>query len=145
MKIRKATKKDAEEIAQTELDSGYSHGKDFDSLKRTKELLEDEKWVVFVAVIDEKIVGYRAFEIKDGIADSGYLAIRKNYQHKGFGKKLLEHSINYAKNKCCKLMRIYVRDSNEIAKKLYEKLGFEVKKSFVHNKKVKIEMVKKLI
>lgn len=145
MKIRKATKKDAEEIAQVEIDSGYPHGDDFDALKRTKELFEDKNWIILVGLVNGKIIGYRAFELKDRVAEPGFLAIRKEYQTKGFGRKLLEHSIKYAKKKNCKLMRIGVRESNVVARKLYEKLGFRIEKSFVHNNKVKMEMVKELV
>lgn len=52
------------------------------------------------------------------------LAVSKNYQGQGIGKKLLE----YILNKTDKNISLEVNTNNLIAISLYQKLGFEINK-----------------
>lgn len=72
---------------------------------------------------DDLIAGYVIF---NQIADESELlriAVDKQYQGKGFGNMLLEKYINFISGNCEKAF-LEVRDSNIIAKSLYEKYGY---------------------
>ena len=143
MRIRKARKKDMLGIAKVEEGSGYHFGK-WNFLKMVGDLLKDKNEIIFVAEIDGNVAGYRSFNKKRKFADSGYLAITKEFQGKGIGKKLLEKSIKEAKKLGCNKMVIHVRSNNFNAISLYNKLGFERTKSEKKGKILKITMEKKL-
>ena len=53
------------------------------------------------------------------------LGIAANWQGKGWGKKLLQHLIEYAKNAHAKSVFLDVRESNYSAAQLYKKMGFQ--------------------
>ncbi|HHY13950.1 MAG TPA: ribosomal protein S18-alanine N-acetyltransferase [Thermoanaerobacterales bacterium] len=65
-----------------------------------------------------------------GIMDEAHIttfAVHEEYRCKGVGRKLLEHAIKASIDKGIVNMTLEVRKSNEPAKHLYEKLGFEVR------------------
>lgn len=76
-------------------------------------------YVVDVAVIDDKTVGFIAYT-KDEI---GWLYVHPEYMGNGIGAKLVQHVI---KNNSEGSINIEVLVGNEPARKLYEKLGFKV-------------------
>ncbi len=143
IQIRRARKKDREEIVKIESNSGY-HKTKFDMTDLINDLFEDKKNLVFVAIEDKKIVGYRSFYHEGKIAGEGYLGVSKNYQGKGIGKKLLEKSIIEAKNLGCNVMKLEVRKNNLIAINLYKKHGFEFVGFVKKQNKIKLKMEKKL-
>lgn len=76
-----------------------------------------------VAVDEEKVVGYIAFE---AIADEGSiveLAVSPKYRRKGMGRKLVELMLTSCSG--VKTICLEVRASNTPAKALYEAFGFE--------------------
>jgi ribosomal-protein-alanine N-acetyltransferase len=61
------------------------------------------------------------------------LAVNKKYQGKGYGRKLLEMGISLCQEAGCEIMTLEVRQSNVVAKSLYQSCGFEkvsVKKDY---------------
>jgi ribosomal protein S18 acetylase RimI-like enzyme len=143
IKIRKGTKKDIIQIAKVEEKSGYHFGK-WNFIQDSEDLFKNKNEKVFVAEINSKIVGYRSFNKKRKLADSGYLAIIKKFQGKGIGKKLLKRSIREAKKLGCNKMVLHVRKNNFNAISLYEKLGFQKTKSEKKGRIIKLTMEKKL-
>lgn len=81
----------------------------------------------FVCEENNKIVGYIYCYVNNesiGILDALY--IEKEYRGLGIATKLIELAINWLKDeKLVKLIEISVMDKNELAKKLYKKLGFQ--------------------
>ena len=76
-----------------------------------------------VAVDDEKVVGYIAFE---AIADEGSiveLAVNPEYRRKGMGRKLVELMLTSCSG--VRTICLEVRASNTPAKALYEAFDFE--------------------
>ncbi|KAF2957232.1 hypothetical protein AS159_09380 [Thermotoga sp. Ku-13t] len=55
-------------------------------------------------------------------------AIYPQYRGKGFGKEMLEYCLDWAKKLGCSTMRLDVEKDNEIAMRLYSKMGFEVER-----------------
>lgn len=143
MKIRRAKKEDVKEIIKVEKGSGY-HKKKFNAEAFVKKLFEDKNEIIYVAEKEKKIIGYRSFNKRNKLADSGQLAIVKKYQRRGIGTKLLKKSLIDAKKMGCNKMVIYVRNTNFAGIGLYNKFNFEVIGIIKQNKKLKLKMEKKL-
>ncbi len=64
------------------------------------------------------------------------LCVRPSKSGKGYGRAMVEFAKQYAKEKCCSVIRLDTSIRNEPAKKLYEKCGFTVtgtKTILLHN------------
>lgn len=101
--------------------------KDFELMIQNKE--------IFVAKVDEKIVGYIMFNIKE--KNSAHMRYRKQLsieaicvdeknRGKGIGTSLLECVKMIGKEEGCTDMYLTVNEENKKAIQLYEKLGFKV-------------------
>ena len=90
-------------------------------------LLINNNTHAFVCEENNKIVGYIYCYVNNesiGILDALY--IEEEYRGLGIATKLIELAINWLKDeKLFKLIEISVMDKNELAKKLYKKLGFQ--------------------
>lgn len=90
-------------------------------------LLINNNTHAFVCEENNKIVGYIYCYVNNesiGILDALY--IEEEYIGLGIATKLIELAINWLKDeKLVKLIEISVMDKNELAKKLYKKLGFQ--------------------
>ena len=80
----------------------------------------------FVVEINNKVIGYASLHVNDKINRISCLikdvVIHKNYRSKGIGRDLINHLINFSKNKKCDKIILNSSESNVI---FYEKLGFE--------------------
>lgn len=81
---------------------------------------------IHLALLGETVIGYSV--VKPFIDESELLeiAVSPQFQGKGYGKALLAHSMDHAKSKAIRLMRLEVRVSNTRAQNLYVKFGFEI-------------------
>lgn len=73
-----------------------------------------------------KIVGYGGLWV---FFDEGHittLAVHPLYRHAGTGSFLLDHLLNKALQKGARRVFLEVRDSNQVARSLYEKYNFKV-------------------
>jgi [ribosomal protein S18]-alanine N-acetyltransferase len=80
----------------------------------------------FVYEADNKPVAYIILET---VLDEGHitdLAVEANYRNKGIGKQLIEKVLSLSKELKIHSIFLEVRESNEAAKKLYQKLGFKL-------------------
>lgn len=91
---------------------------------------------IFIAKLQEKIIGYVIFSIKE--KDNPSMRYRKQLnieaicvdescRGNGIGTQLLEHIKNIGKEQGCTDMYLTVNQENENAIKVYEKFGFKVK------------------
>lgn len=78
----------------------------------------------FVALIDEKVVGFIGMWIIIDEAQINTIAINPEYRNKKIGTALIEHIINYCKQSNVTSISLEVRESNDVAKKLYLNKGF---------------------
>ena len=88
---------------------------------------------MFVWEEDSEIIGYMGIWIIFEQAQLTNLAVNKKYQGKGYGRKLLEMGISLCQEAGCEIMTLEVRQSNVVAKSLYQSCGFEkvsVKKDY---------------
>lgn len=110
---------------------------DFESVNDYfKDIIDGDKQYFFIAEEDGEALGYIWFQeiVKEATAFSyersmiyiNQISVNPNNKGKGIGKDLVAQAINHAKeNKITKIgLDYYIK--NELSKKIYEKMGFEV-------------------
>jgi ribosomal-protein-alanine N-acetyltransferase len=118
----------------------------------SKELFEEElKREVaryFVGEIDDQVVGYMGYWEAPQEAHIINLAIAPRFRQKGLGFEMMEYCLRFAYNKGARLATLEVRESNEAAQKLYEKMNFRTvairKKYYSDNQENAIVMIREL-
>lgn len=86
--------------------------------------LKSNSTIYFVALENDKIVGYVGAEMLYDHIDIIAIAIDANYRKMGIATSLLNEIISICKSKNFDSIFLEVRTSNTPAIKLYEKLGF---------------------
>ncbi len=142
--IRKATSKDAEEIAKLyiqfwephkgvdpliELDKKLNLTSQIDVAKSD---IRKKDTYVFVAIKENKVVGYIELLIKSNdkmfkIKKYGYLnsaATHKDYRGQGIARILTEFGMIFLKSKGIKYVKTNVYNTNDVAMSTWKKLGF---------------------
>ena len=127
------------ELEERDLFNGFLES--LDSLRKASDLTKEKakqvfekiksnpNHIVFVAVVDDKVVGSTTMLIEPKfIHDGGKVGhiedvvVSKEYQGKGIGEKLIHTLLEYAKkNNCYKT----VLDCSDEVKPFYEKIGFK--------------------
>ena len=127
------------EIRENDLENGFLETLDFlrkvsDLDKnKAKEILEKIKQnsnqIIQVAIDDKKIVGCITLLIEQKfIHDGGHIGhiedvvVRKDYEGKGIGMKLVTSMLEYAKRKNCYKT---ILDCKDDVKQFYERIGFK--------------------
>ncbi|WEG14495.1 GNAT family N-acetyltransferase [Pullulanibacillus sp. KACC 23026] len=88
-----------------------------------------EKSNLFVAVHEEKVVGFANFSpVNEGKAELGAIYIYPEFQGMGIGSALLQKGINHLKD--IKEIYINVEKENKIGKTFYEAKGFQMVEEF---------------
>ena len=127
------------EIRENDLENGFLETLDFlrkasdlDKSK-AKEILEKIKQnsnqIIQVAIDDKKIVGCITLLIEQKFIHDGGLighiedvVVRKDYEGKGIGMKLVTSMLEYAKRKNCYKT---ILDCKDDVKQFYERIGFK--------------------
>ncbi len=131
VKIREIEKSDLEKGFLGSLDS-LRKASDLDP-GRAKEIFENIKsnpnHKIFVAIVDERVVGSTTLFIEPKFIHQGGLVghiedvvVANEFQGKGIGEKLIEASLDFAKNNGCYKT---ILDCSEDVKSFYEKIGFK--------------------
>ena len=127
------------EIRENDLENGFLETLDFlrkasDLYKsKAKEILEKIKQnsnqIIQVAIDDKKIVGCITLLIEQKFIHDGGLVghiedvvVRKDYEGKGIGMKLVTSMLEYAKRKNCYKT---ILDCKDDVKQFYERIGFK--------------------
>lgn len=88
--------------------------------------IEDNKLShYFVITENDEIMGYFGFIILLDECQIYNVAVKKEFQHQGYGKKMLQFIIDYCKERDVKWVILEVREFNFHALELYEKFGFK--------------------
>ena len=142
--IRKAKKKDMEQIIQIDLEDLMNYHSKFDpkyyklgknAEKEVKKFflksLKSRKIQFFVAVSGDEVLGYSVatiekrppvYAIKE-MGDLSAVVMKKKYQKKGIGTALIKETLSWLRK--MKMIRLVVDVKNKYVMKLYENLGFE--------------------
>jgi ribosomal-protein-alanine N-acetyltransferase len=73
---------------------------------------------------EDKVIGFTILSIRGDECHLLNLAILPGFQRRGFGLKLLAHAVEIAKKQGAMIIYLEVRESNDRAIALYEKLHF---------------------
>ena len=79
-----------------------------------------------IARLKDGIAGYGGFWLVLDEAHLGNLAVAPRLRRRGIGERILKELIEMAKAKGLNLMTLEVRESNEKARALYEKMKFRL-------------------
>ncbi len=121
IKVRIATINDAEEIFEI---SKNSFKDDSWSLKLYEAEFSDSSKYYFVATIDDEVVGFIGYAKIFDEAEIMNIAVKDGYRNQGIGKTLIGEMIAYAKTRGITAASLEVRESNVIARHLYQSTGF---------------------
>ena len=122
MKIRRATKKDVQELAELDKEAHkeivwWVPMKPYEFSRLIKKRFVD------VAIEDGKIIGYINWNIKNNQLTLDNLYIKREFRKQGLGKKMINKFMSELKTSRFKEVRI---DCPESLRKFYENLGFKV-------------------
>ena len=89
-----------------------------------------------VAMEGECLAGYVGSQTVLDETDMMNIAVHPNYRRRGVAKQLVERLVETLKQRGSRCLTLEVRASNEPARKLYEKLGFQqigLRKNYYRN------------
>ncbi|QOW08939.1 GNAT family N-acetyltransferase [Kaistella flava (ex Peng et al. 2021)] len=113
------------------------------SLSNPKEEIIDKGGFIFYAKLNDEIVGTASLLKKsETVFELGKMAVAEKAQGHKIGTLLLEHCINFAKEKQMKTLLLYSNTQLESAIHLYRKYGFsevELEKGLYERADVKME------
>ena len=127
------------EIEESDFEKGFLETLDFlrnaSDLDKTKaqeilkKMKQNHNHIIYVAVDDEKIIGSTTLFIEQKFIHDGGLVghiedvvVRKDYEGKGIGIKLVTSMLECAKEKNCYKT---ILDCKDDVKQFYEKIGFK--------------------
>jgi len=119
--IRKMCLSDIESVGKLE----NQYGKEIYSLDALKKIFEYDYYYNLVLEIDDKIVGYIMTTIICDECEILKIIVDEKYRRQGLGELLLQNLIDYCKQNSVSKIFLEVRSQNCVAKKLYQKIGFE--------------------
>ena len=127
------------ELEEKDLSNGFLES--LDSLRKAsnldpkkakeifKKIKSDPDCIIYVAVLDSKIIGATTLLIEQKFIHDGGLVghiedvvVRKEYQGSGIGQKLVKSLLEYAKKKGC--YKIILDCADDLVP-FYEKIGFK--------------------
>ena len=123
-----------------------------ETINFVKKIIE-KKYSQFYAIDKNTVIGWcdiipkpQEFHSHVGILGTGLI---KNYRNQGIGTKLIKKTIEYAKKNGIEKIELEVFESNTVAQKAYQKIGFEIegikRKSKKHNNKYENVIIMGLI
>ena len=133
MIVRPVTTDDAVEVCELcQNDLGYQCDKTL--VKERINQLNPEREAVFVAVIDDSVVGFVHIEkyntlYFETMANILGLAVSSKYRRRGIGKALVEQAEKWAEENDIELMRLNSGSKRIGAHKFYQTLGYLSEKS----------------
>ena len=121
--IRKAALYDVPAMARIERESFEDY---WSPDELTKDVTsKDGSIYVAVALIGDERAGYADMRIVAGEAQIYNIAIAPEFRRQGIGEALLKHMIEKSEELGLENITLEVREGNEAAMSLYEKLGFK--------------------
>lgn len=103
------------------------------SEKAFKESVESENTIYIVAKENEKVLGYAGMYVSFEEGSITNIAVDIEVRRRGIGRKLIADILDKANERGVEKIFLEVRETNEPAIALYEKMGFEkngIRKNF---------------
>ncbi len=122
--MRTATAADASKLAG--LDVEIFGGKDAWSEHAVSEELETHAGEVLVMVAGDVVVGYAFLRLTDDVADLFRIGVVEAARRHDLGRRLVEALVSTARQRGCRRVLLEVAADNVGARRLYERLGFEI-------------------
>lgn len=147
IKVREMVNEDLDQMYELELECFVAPWKKSDLVY---ELNENPINKIYVAIIDDKIVGFIDYMVTFNSSTISQIAVTTKYRKQGIGSTLLMkmfESLPNESEEVVEFVTLEVRKSNEAAKNLYLKHGFEIittKPSYYSNGEDAIYMVKRM-
>jgi ribosomal-protein-alanine N-acetyltransferase len=91
-----------------------------------RSLLRRPNAFLLVAEENKGVAGYAALWLAADEAELGNLAVRPGRRGQGIGRVLLRHVLEEAASRGARAVFLEVRESNAIARRLYEASGFRI-------------------
>jgi [ribosomal protein S18]-alanine N-acetyltransferase len=118
----------------------------------SKELFEEElkRDVAYYFVMEEEgqVAGYMGYWEAPQEAHIINLAIAPKFRGRGLGRQMIEYCLDFARKRGAGLATLEVRESNEAARKLYEKCDFRMvairKKYYSDNQEDAVVMIREI-
>lgn len=120
MQIRKMLEEDLDQVVEIE-NSIFSLPWSKNSFR---DACQKETNIYLVAVDEDEILGYVGMWTVLGEGDITNVAVKASARRKGVGEKLISELIEAGRTAKTDIFFLEVRESNEAARKLYEKQGF---------------------
>jgi len=96
------------------------------SKKAFKSDLDNSFAMPHVALFENRVAGYISLYLVGDEIQIGNIAVSPDFHGRGIGTKLMEFIIGLAAEHKRRLLVLEVRQSNEVACRLYQKFGFRV-------------------
>lgn len=121
--LRKAKNNDGREIAYQ---NSIYFNEEFNEQEISKPEEEEKCGLfIYVAELEEKIIGKVNLEVTNGVGGIFGLGVRPEYRGKGYGREILMKAIEILKEKGAKDIMLQVEAKNSNALNLYKSCGFE--------------------
>lgn len=124
-------------VTEADIDAVYRIEQDVHIVPWSKKIISDCYWVGYdfkVLQVDQDIIGYIIVRCCYNMAHILNLCIARSFQHMGYGRLLLENTLEKYKNsEGIDYIILEVRPSNKTAISLYRSLNFdtlEIKKNY---------------
>jgi GNAT superfamily N-acetyltransferase len=133
-KIRETTEQDLEAIlsiyAQPDMDNGHSMTLD-EARRLFQKIRSYPDYQIYVADVEEKIVGTFSLLIMDALAHLGApvaivedVAVDPRWQNRGIGKQMMRFAMDSARAKGCYKLALSSNLKRKAAHQFYRSLGF---------------------
>ncbi|EPZ49653.1 FR47-like protein [Bacteriovorax sp. BAL6_X] len=122
MELRKPKLSEVEQLFQIELENyGADESTEMETFQALVEFPEDYPGYQLITLVDEDVLGFYCTIEEDDYVELVDIAVKKDYQGRGLGLKLLEHCVSA---QGMMTIGLTVREDNRSAIALYKKLGF---------------------
>lgn len=129
--IKIADKSNIEEITNVKVESFNTNYET--SYTYVKEAIDDDdESIVYIAKIDEKIVGTCTIDISQNTNFLYSLCVSPKFRNKGIASQIVKSILNDLIDSNSNIFQIVVEDSNTGARRLYEELGFVYKTEIIY-------------
>ncbi|WP_316824522.1 GNAT family N-acetyltransferase [Pedobacter miscanthi] len=132
VEIRAITEKDAEIVAELSTQLGYKSNIE-QTLSRIRQIGSSNENCAYVAVIDNKVVGwihcfYTLRIESDAFVEIGGLVVDENYRNLKIGQQLIESVNLWAKKHQVKKLKVRCNTKRTESHQFYERVGFKENK-----------------